>query len=61
MEIACMSQLKQSGIPGEGKTQAPVLSTSILKRVDKRGISSTLYNPQKNLCCNGYSAKASEK
>jgi len=37
MEIACTSQVKQWGIPGEAKTQAPVLSTSIHKRVDKVG------------------------
>ena len=40
-EIACTSRLRQWGLPGKSKAQAPVLETTIQKSVDKKGISST--------------------
>ena len=46
-EVACTSRLRQWGVPGKSKSQGPVRQTIIQKAVDKKGISSTLFNPQK--------------
>ena len=48
-EIACTSQLRKWGVPGNKETvKAPILKTSIHKSFDKKGISSTLYDPRLN-------------
>ena len=39
--------MRQWGVPGKSKSQAPIRQTTIQKAVDKKGISSTLFNPQK--------------
>ena len=44
-------RLRQLGVPGKSKSQAPVRQTTIQKLIDKKGISSNLYNPKKNCCC----------
>ena len=48
-EVSCTSRLRQWGVPGKSKSQAPVRQTTIQKSVDKKGISSTLYNPKKTV------------
>ena len=43
-EVACTSRLRQWGVPGKSKSEAPVRQTIIQKAVDKKGISSTSFN-----------------
>jgi len=48
-EIACTSRLCQWGIPGKKSApKAPIMSTIIQKCSDKKGISSTLFEPRKD-------------
>ena len=48
-EIACTSRLCQWGIPGKKSApKAPIMSTVIQKCPDKKGISSTLFEPRKD-------------
>ena len=53
-EIACTSRLKQCGVPGEASHKKPVALTTVQKSVDKRGISSTLYDPRKKKSADKY-------
>ena len=48
-EPACTSQLRKWGVPGETKCRKePVMITSIQKRVTRKGINCTLYDPRIN-------------
>ena len=48
-EIACTSQLRKWGVPGEADFhKEPVMNTTINKRVHRKGIISTLYDPRNN-------------
>ena len=46
-EISCTSRLRQWGISGEVSIKAPVMSTTIQKNSNKKGISNTLFSPRK--------------
>ena len=46
-EIACISRLRQWGIPGViSIPKAPVMETTVQKSISNKGISSTLYDPR---------------
>ena len=48
-EVACTSVARQWGVPGDKQfPKAPVMSTTIRKQPNKRGITSTFYDPRKN-------------
>ena len=53
-EIACTSRPKQWGVPGEASHKKPVALTTVQKSVDKRKISSTLYDPRKKKSADKY-------
>ena len=45
--IACTSQLRKWGVPGEADFhKEPVMNTTIKKRLHRKGIISTLYDPR---------------
>ena len=55
-EPACTSQLRKWGVPGELQShKEPVMSTSIQKNVNKKGINCTLYDPRINYNSSAYS------
>ena len=46
-EISCTSKQRQWGIPGEKNiSKAPIMSSTIKRENNKRGIYSTLYDPR---------------
>ena len=48
-EISCTSCPRQWGVPGEKYTpKSPIMQTVVKKLPTKRGVSSTLYDPQKH-------------
>ena len=48
-EISCTSCPRQWGVPGEKYTsKSPIMQTVVKKLPTKRGVSSTLYDPEKH-------------
>ena len=49
IEVACTSQARKWGIPGESDSfKEPIMGKSIFKNLNKRDIGSTLYDPRNN-------------
>jgi len=48
-EVSCTSTSRQRGIPSANKKfHNPIMTSSIAKKTDKRGINPTLYDPRIN-------------